>query len=215
MRNTTENQIECVFLRHGMTPGNAEKRYIGRTEEHLSKLGINQILSAKEKMNYTQPELLFVSPMKRCLETADLLFPDIQKQEIELFKEMDFGDFEGKNYQELSGEKTYQEWIDSCGELPFPNGESKGRFVARCMQGMEQMLQRTEAQMEYKEVKNMNITAVVHGGTIMAVLSSMYGGNYYDYQVPCGLGYKCHLVKREGNWEMESIGLLEPKGQEV
>ena len=35
--------------------------------------------------------------------------------------------------------------------------------------------------------------AVVHGGTIMAILSSFYGGDYFDHQVKNGGGYRCLL----------------------
>ena len=37
------------------------------------------------------------------------------------------------------------------------------------------------------------VCAVVHGGTIMALLSKFGGGEYFDYQVPCGRGYQCLL----------------------
>lgn len=37
------------------------------------------------------------------------------------------------------------------------------------------------------------ITAVVHGGTIMALLSALSGGEYFDYQVKCSDGYCCRL----------------------
>ena len=40
MWNWTENQIELYLIRHGMTPGNVEHRYIGRqTDEPLSEDG--------------------------------------------------------------------------------------------------------------------------------------------------------------------------------
>ena len=44
MWNWTENQIELYLIRHGMTLGNVEHRYIGRqTDEPLSEDGRQQL----------------------------------------------------------------------------------------------------------------------------------------------------------------------------
>ena len=55
---------------------------------------------------------------------------------------MDFGVFEGKNYLELQGDKRYQEWIDSNGTLPFPEGESREEFISRCDKGFRRMIEK-------------------------------------------------------------------------
>lgn len=39
------------------------------------------------------------------------------------------------------------------------------------------------------------VAYVVHGGTIMAVLSELCGGDYYDYHCGNGEGYLCSLTK--------------------
>ena len=50
MWNWTENQIELYLIRHGMTPGNAEHRYIGRqTDEPLSEDGRQQLEKRKDQ----------------------------------------------------------------------------------------------------------------------------------------------------------------------
>ena len=68
---------------------------------------------------------VFVSPMLRCRQTAEILFPQIPQIEIDPWREMDFGEFEGKNYAQLNGDLRYQAWIDSGGTLAFPGGESR------------------------------------------------------------------------------------------
>ena len=78
-----------------------------------------QIESLKEKMTgLAQTEIVFTSPMQRCRESAQILFPDREKIEIPEWKEMNFGAFEGKNYEQLNGNPQYQAWIDSNGTLP-------------------------------------------------------------------------------------------------
>ena len=53
---------------------------------------------------------------------------------------MDFGQFEGKNYEELKDNPDYQKWIDSNGTLPFPGGESREQFIRRSMEGFDRMM---------------------------------------------------------------------------
>ena len=62
-----------IFLiRHGATPGNLEGRYIGRTDEALSAAGREDIL----RHQYPPVDLVFTSPMRRCRETAALIYPE-------------------------------------------------------------------------------------------------------------------------------------------
>ena len=63
---------EIWLIRHGMTEGNRYQRYIGKTDELLCEEG-------KEKLKeffYPEPEAVFVSPLVRCRETAEILFPE-------------------------------------------------------------------------------------------------------------------------------------------
>lgn len=130
MWNWTENQIELYLIRHGMTLGNVEHRYIGRqTDEPLSEDGRQQLEKRKDQWaqvcrTWDMP-YVFVSPMLRCRQTAEILFPQIPQIEIDPWREMDFGEFEGKNYAQLNGDPRYQAWIDSGGTLAFPGGESR------------------------------------------------------------------------------------------
>ncbi|MBQ0059514.1 MAG: histidine phosphatase family protein [Lachnospiraceae bacterium] len=179
-----ENQpvVRTIYLiRHGITPGNSEKRYVGRTDEGL-------MLSEEERLPglYPQGELagvkhLVCSPMKRCRETAAILFPGMEQLLVEDFKEMDFGDFEYKNYQELKDDPAYQAYLDSMGRTPFPNSEPFEDFNARVRKAFEALVPTLEDE----------TALVVHGGTIMAILSG-YGvpqQGYFDYMIKNGCGY--------------------------
>lgn len=194
MRNRSENKVEIVFIRHGRTPANKEHRYLGKTDESLSLEGIEALRQEKAEKIYPEIDYLFASPMKRCIETADILYPGKVPILVPQWKEMDFGLFEGKNYQELNGDKQYQAWIDSGGTLPFPQGESRPCFLQRCSQGMYESVDR------YRELftGGVKIGCVVHGGTIMALLSTFYDGEYFDYQVKNGRGYCCMLSLQNG-----------------
>ncbi|MBQ3692032.1 MAG: histidine phosphatase family protein, partial [Clostridia bacterium] len=58
--------MKIIFIRHGKTQGNLEKRYIGKTDEHLCTVGIDEL----KNRSYPDTEIVVCSPMKRCIETA-------------------------------------------------------------------------------------------------------------------------------------------------
>ncbi|MDE7133135.1 MAG: histidine phosphatase family protein [Lachnospiraceae bacterium] len=187
MRNRTDHQVTLVFIRHGATKANKEHRYLGRTDEGLSEEGIGELLSYQRQSSYPNVDCLFTSPMKRCLETARILYPNLHPAVIPEWAETDFGQFEYKSYEELKGDPLYQAWIDSGGALPFPGGESREEFIARCNKGFLKMCD------ELRREESATAGIIVHGGTIMALLSKYCGGDYYDYQVGNGGGYICRM----------------------
>ncbi|MDO5156821.1 MAG: histidine phosphatase family protein [Eubacteriales bacterium] len=177
--------MKIVFVRHGKTAWNEEGRYLGKTDMPLSDGGKEQLKEWKQEMPQ-EVACVLVSPMKRCLETAELLYETAEKIIIPEWSEIDFGVFEGKNYKELSGDAQYQQWIDSNGTLPFPNGESRQAFIARSLDGWNHAKQVLQGKIKQDNHLPQTVVAVVHGGTIMAVCSSVLGGDYFDYQVKNG-----------------------------
>ena len=169
---------------------------MGRTEESLSETGRRELLGKQAPA----AEVLFSSPMKRCVESCQCLYPGMEPIVIDAFREIDFGTFEGKNYQELSGNKDYQAWIDSGGTMAFPQGESRQDFIQRNLAGFQELLM--ELRKHPKD--ELKAAAVVHGGTVMSILSGAYGGDYYDYQIPNGEGYKVCMKLEENNFQILS-----------
>ena len=180
--------IQLYLIRHSMTAGNLKKRYIGRTDESLCPEGIVLLESYIQKNIYPEVQRVYVSPMKRCMETAKLIFKE-NFYEVEELRECDFGIFENKNYKELSGNRDYQAWIDSNGTLPFPQGESREQFQRRCVEGFCELLKEVWT----REKLPASLALIVHGGTIMALLDAFAEGSYYDYQCANAKGYKGRL----------------------
>ncbi|MBR1853427.1 MAG: histidine phosphatase family protein [Lachnospiraceae bacterium] len=185
-------ELKIRLIRHGLTASNEAHKYLGLMEETLSRRGREMLIEKARKAKRAETDLLFVSPMGRCKETAEILFPGREGICIPEWTEIDFGDFEGKNFEELKDVATYQAWLASGGRLPFPGGESRETFIARSMQGYERMLAYVRSYSE--DDHKLSVTAVVNGGTIMAVCSSLFGGDYFDYQIGCGGEYLCPSV---------------------
>lgn len=181
---------------------------MGITEEALSGEGRKQLEILSEKGILRKPWLLFISPMLRCQESAGILFPGRKAYPIEEWREMNFGAYEGKNYEDLKNDAYYQKWIDSNGTMPFPEGESQQEYIKRCHRGLltaTKIIQKEIAENQMTESQPRNITAVVHGGTIMALLHILAGGNYFDYQVKNGGGYCCKLRLCGEEWKLDSL----------
>ncbi|MEG2597630.1 MAG: histidine phosphatase family protein, partial [Oscillospiraceae bacterium] len=123
-------------------------------------------------------------PMKRCLETAAILYPHRKPLILSAFRECDFGDFEGKNYAELNGQSDYQRFIDHIGGIP--HGETPTNFQKRCCEGFLDM----GKNLREKDAKTVSV--VCHGGIIMAVFDRFEVGKkgFYGYQVKNGCGFR-------------------------
>lgn len=206
MRNRSKDQITIVLIRHGETKSNKEHRYLGRTDEELSNEGIIKLKELKNMNYYPEIDLLYSSPMKRCVQTASILYPYMQPIIVSDFKEIDFGIFEGKNHIELQKDERYQAWIDSNGTLPFPEGESKESFIQRCNKGFLKILEDINAFDNDKMPETVGM--IVHGGTIMSILSSFYGGDYYDYQIENGKGFIMTVLNDHNKTKIVSLKRL-------
>lgn len=188
--------MHMIMIRHGMTKGNQEKRYVGSTDEELSTLGIAQIEELKKTLDKAKlgKYRVFTSPMLRCKQTAAVLFPGQEYIEIPQFRECAFGEFEYKNYLELREEPAYQKYIDSNGEAAFPGGESKKDFCERCLLGFDKVMKLAE-QGEYD-----TLVLVVHGGTIMALLDALSEPHksYFSWQLSTGEAYEMQVELQKG-----------------
>lgn len=85
-------------------------------------------------------------------------------------RECDFGRYEGKNYDQLKDEAAYQEWLDSGGTIPFPDGEDPMVFCARSREAFAAI-----AASVAKRHPGGTLAIVCHGGTIMAILEAFSG----------------------------------------
>ncbi len=183
--------MKIYLIRHGKTKGNEEKRYVGTTDERLlpeerDRLAAHYKQSDKNAewlRDIKEAKKIYVSPMKRCIQTAIYINSKVDIFAIDDFRECDFGYFEYKNHEELIENQLYLEWLKRGGDIHFPNGESRQEFIERVVRSFRWLCSSL--------VEEKPVVLVVHGGTIMSILHSFSQPHkdYYDWQTGNGQGF--------------------------
>ena len=94
--------------------------------------------------------------------------------------ETDFGRFEGKSADELSGDPAYQAWVDAMCLTPIPEGESVTDFKTRCCEAFAETIKNVP--------DGSRVGFVVHGGVIMAIMEAYARPkkDFYAYHIGNG-----------------------------
>lgn len=184
--------MRIVMIRHLPTPGNEKHQYIGATDENLSEAAVRRFNAGDR---YPAVQYVIASPMKRCIQTAELIYPGQKIRTEPLLRECGFGRYERKTYEELKNEPEYIRWLESGGMTAFPEGEKQEDFRRRCRDGFRKwigLLIREQAE---------SAAFVVHGGTIMSVMDrfSWEPHEFYDWQTENGGGFVMEILP----WEWE------------
>lgn len=172
------------LIRHGKTLANEQHLYCGSTDLSLSETGKKEL----QQLHYTLPEncIYITSGMKRTIQTLELLFGKIPYQIDRRFREIDFGIFEMKGYEELKDDAAYQEWISGDNESNVPpKGESGLQMKHRILEGFEELLEKLQN-------GDSNIVLIAHGGVIAALMEYLFpkeDKNRYLWQPKPGHGY--------------------------
>ena len=172
--------MEIYLLRHGETAYNAEKRYLSRSDVSLSTKGLAELIPAG-----FSPETVYVSPLRRTWETAGVIFPAAQLTVVDDFREMDFGIFEGKNYQEMAVLPEYQAWVNGNCLGKIPGGEQKSDFCRRTCKAFARLVDQA------LDAGEDRLVIVAHGGTQMAIMErfALPARDYFSWNGPNGGGF--------------------------
>ncbi len=151
---------KIICLRHGDI--GQGRKYIGSTDIALSAEGKRQILQVKDSIIKLQPGLIYTSPLTRCTTSCSLLGIGEQAVVKEDIREVDFGEWEGLTFAEitLSDGELVQKWRDDEGRFAFPGGESIASFRKRVLE-FSHHLHKVDAD---------SILVVSHGGVIRHLL---------------------------------------------
>lgn len=177
------------LIRHGITEGNLSGKYTSFTDLPLCDEGYANIKRNADDEMYPDVQKVYSSPLKRCIETADIIYPNRYVGRIENLSECNFGEFEGRTPDELAEVPEYTEWLRGGFQAKAPGGESNEEFTLRCLNGLDEIL---------KDMMKEQITraaAIAPGGVIMTLLSGfgLPKGKPGDFALKPGEGYMINM----------------------
>lgn len=178
------------LFRHGLTKGNLNAQYIGHTDYPLTTFGIEQLHHIKAKHHYPQVDAVFTSPLKRAVESANIMFPNNNKIVIDNFIEYNFGEFEECTAEDLKDNDEFKAWLHGDIHARPPFGESNAEFVQRICADFEKIIDGCIS------TGTERIAIVAHAGVLMTILSC-YGlpeAPMAHWQMDAGYGFKLRIT---------------------
>lgn len=158
--------MELMLIRHGELPEEIRGCYVGQSPVPLSGTGRDQCRALAPRFREFSPELIYVSPLPRALESARLiageqasLLPDARLCEI------DFGDWDGLRFDEINRRdpELARRWVSDPERIAFPGGESVAAFRERVSAWLAEIMNRSEER----------IAAITHGGVLMHLIGEI------------------------------------------
>ena len=152
------------LIRHGRTQANEEGLYVGRTDLPLSPGGLNALLALREGGGYPTAGRFFTSPLTRCRQTLEVLYPGCRQEVVEGLAECDFGRWEGRSAASLQQDASFRDWIAGK-RAEIPEGEDAAVFQRRVTAAFEELVR------ELMRAGDTEAVVCTHGGVIMNMLS--------------------------------------------
>ncbi|MFH1749461.1 MAG: histidine phosphatase family protein [bacterium] len=150
--------INLYITRHGETDFNKDGKYLGRKDVSLNSIGIVQAKQLVKKASGFNIEVIYCSPLKRAIETAEFIK---SKHNCEIiiddhFIERSVGVYEGLMKEEARNKypDLYERNITRIFNEAPPNGETINKVVERVFSGLDRIK---------KQNKFSKIMIVTHG----------------------------------------------------
>lgn len=158
---------KIFLIRHGQVYYGNKKRYIGITDLPLSDDGTLQAIRLKEYFSGIKIDRAFTSPLKRCMQTAQILLDGSNKDilVIDGLKEIDMGEWENQTMDYIKGNfyGMYEKRGANIDTFIPPGGESFEQLQKRVMPAFEYITGNTEG----------NILIISHAGVNRVILSKL------------------------------------------
>ncbi|GGG11601.1 histidine phosphatase family protein [Paenibacillus abyssi] len=190
-------EASVYLLRHGKTAWNKERRYIGHTDQPLDIDELPLLEDAKDQLRGAAFTAVYCSDLIRAKQTLLEVRADWIGHAVfdDRLRELHFGSWEGKTYEDLSPDPQYSQWlIDQARHAP-PGGETTDALHGRIIRFAADVIDPLRCGLG---VKN-DILIVSHGGPVRMLLTYLLPElSFWDLDVPCGSLYKVGLGS--GTW---------------
>jgi len=184
--------LQLILVRHGETEMNRKGAYCGWSDSPLTEKGLGHAQRVARKLENESLHIIFSSDLPRTMKTADIIkeFHDIEHVTVKELREINFGMWEGLDYQEIIGQypRESKYWQADWTGYTVPQGESLQQMYRRVTAAVDEVINRFQ---------DKNILLVTHGGCIRAILAHLIGGgleDYWKYKVTHGCITRIEIV---------------------
>ena len=197
-KDTSPLQVVLHLVRHGVTRWNQERRYLGHEDQGVISAELERLAPLARRLQGLQWARIYCSDLLRCRQTLRYLLTGNEVQSAGLngntevlpipgavydsrLRELHFGEWEGKTYEDLKGNPLYRRWIEDPAAVTPPGGESWEAFASRIqhfLAGLHQDMCRSFERDEDGEARGRDsqripdLLVVTHGGVIRQIAAA-------------------------------------------
>lgn len=178
------------FIRHGDIAETKNGAYIGITDVSLSSDGREELKKLDNTCRYPYAPVLFSSPLKRCIETCEIIYPGKEPIVVDELSEINFGLWEGKTAEDLKNHPDFNKWLSGDASVKPPEGESSADFTRRVCLMFQKIVDGLISTGHTEAV------IVTHGGVIMTLMA-VYGlpqAKPFEWACESGTGYSIRIT---------------------
>lgn len=166
MKNGASVTENLLLIRHFETAATVKSAFYGSTDLGIVEGGETRFFELTTTLQKRDLKHIYCSPKLRCRQTADIFFPNATVDLLEDAREVDFGQWEGMTFAQISDQ--YPEQVEAWQndpEFAFPSGEALKDFEAR-VESLKTILESSEST---------TTVLVTHGGVIRYLICLYLG----------------------------------------
>jgi D-lactate dehydrogenase len=161
---------KLIIIRHGESEWNAQGRWTGSRDRHLSEKGFHEAALLGQAVQDIHFDYAFSSQQIRAFETLEGILDTIQQFDVPYersatINERDYGDYTGKNkweMRDLIGQEAFDK-IRRNWDEPVPHGETLKMVYERAIPFYQQVILP-------RVTSGQNVMVVSHGNAIRALM---------------------------------------------
>lgn len=160
--------MKLFLTRHGQTDWNIAGKYQGQSDVPLNQTGILQAAALAKRLSAEKIDAIYSSDLSRAKDTAQTIanFHQLHINTDSRWRELNFGDWEGMNYKEMSAHspELFENWMKDSVNTSTPNGESLKQLARRVKTAFDEIKNKH---------KDQTVLVVSHSGALQALLATL------------------------------------------
>ena len=163
--------MKVALVRHGETEWNRLGKFLGQLDIGLNPRGLAQARETALAMADWGHTVVYASPLVRTMQVAQEIskLDDVPIVPVEGVKELDLGDVEGVNGEEMRSlwPGVYAAWRENPATVVMPNGESLAQLQDRAWDAW--------LELEAAHSENDSVVVVSHNFAIRTIVAKLLG----------------------------------------